>query len=488
MPPQKTLVIYSGPTAMNRHEDKNGIYHDNMVYFLENGISCNDDDNVIPDDNNTDDNDVIVKYVFVLTKEVADYYTAPNGPITKMREKCKAAKQQQEQQAEGENISNNKSPGLFIDVKTREDRCYDMESMRIVLNTIDVQASYDNLLFLNCGLVGPKLGPGSPKLIPTKDSNGKVTTAKLVPYSHWTQLYTSRLDDEVRMVGQSINTHFHTFFPHVQSFLYAIKTKTIPILLSAGAIYDCGLNQIEFATHVEKRFELIERYEVGMSTTLVKQGYKIATAFMNRWDMGNPLVLDSNSINDEKYKTIYGIPLDDTVSDMWYESGLRNLTSVLNRDMPRDWWRRGRDNNNNNEKSSSELRKKEDTYDYHKYDLLTWDYFVFFKVSRLVTEDIQNEMKYDTLAESDVLVVSQDPRKSPDEFWLRKMGVLVDTPMYVSLLRLCVGIAFCYVCYKRRRQIKSRFIRSRVSIRALRASKNKKMKKKDSNLRLKDGC
>ena len=43
MPPQKTLVIYSGPTSMNRHEDKNGIYHDNMVCFLENGISCNDD-------------------------------------------------------------------------------------------------------------------------------------------------------------------------------------------------------------------------------------------------------------------------------------------------------------------------------------------------------------------------------------------------------------------------------------------------------------
>ncbi len=433
------------------------------------------------------DNDVLVKYVFVLTKEVADYYTAPNGPITKIREKCKA-KQQQEGGGDNNNNNSNKSPGLFIDVKTREDRCYDMESMRIVLNEIDVQASYDNLLFLNCGLVGPKLGPGSPKLIPTKDGDGRVNPLKLVPYSHWTQLYTSRLDEEVRMVGQSINTHFHTFFPHVQSFLYAIKTETVPILLSAGAIYDCGLNQIEFETHVEKRFELIERYEVGMSTTLLKQGYKIATAFMNRWDMGNSLILDSNSINEEKYKTIYGITLDDTVSDLWYESGLRNLTSVLNRDMPRNWWRRDNDNNNNNyNPQSSELRKKEDTYDYHKYDLLPWDYFVFFKVSRLVTEDIQNEMNYDTLEESDVLVVSQDPRKSPDEFWLRKMGVLVDTPMYVSLLKLCVGIAIiCYVCYKRRRQIKSRFIMGIVS---MRASKNKKkMKKKGSNIHLKDGC
>jgi hypothetical protein len=486
MPPQKTLVIYSGPTSMNRNEDKNGIYHDNMVYFLEHGISCNDDN--IPTargGGGTDkgnDNDVVVKYVFVLTKEVAAYYTAPDGPITKIREKCEAAKQQQNE--EGDNNSSEKSPGLFIDVKTREDRCYDMESMRVVLNEIDVQASYDNLLFLNCGLVGPKLGPGSPKLIPTKDADGKVSTSKLVSYSHWSQLYTSRLDDEVRMVGQSINTHFHTFFPHVQSFLYAIKTETVPILLSAGAIYDCGLNQIEFETHVEKRFELIERYEVGMSTTLLKQGYKIATAFMNRWDMGNTLILDSNSINEEKFKTIYGITLDDTVSDLWYESGLRNLTSVLNRDMPRNWWRR--DNNINNNPQSSELRKKEDTYDYHKYDLLPWDYFVFFKVSRLVTEDIQNEMNYETLAESDVLVVSPDPRKSPDEFWLRKMGVLVDTPIYVRLLKFCVGIAVCCVCYKRRRQIKSRFIMGIVS---MRASKNKKiMRKKDSDIHLRDSC
>eukprot|EP00984_Skeletonema_dohrnii_P033414 scaffold29935_cov100-Skeletonema_dohrnii-CCMP3373.AAC.2 len=96
MPPQKTLVIYSGPTSMNRHTDKNGIYHDNMVYFLENGISCNDDNIPTSVDDDDDTNDVIVKYVFVLTKEVADYYTAPNGPITKIREKCKAATQLQQ--------------------------------------------------------------------------------------------------------------------------------------------------------------------------------------------------------------------------------------------------------------------------------------------------------------------------------------------------------------------------------------------------------
>jgi hypothetical protein len=95
-------------------------------------------------------------------------------------------------------------------------------------------------------------------------------------------------------------------------------------------------------------------------------------------------------------------------------------------------------------------------------------------------------MNYETLAKSDVLVVSPDPRKSPDEFWLRKMGVLVDTPIYVRLLKFCVGIAVCCVCYKRRRQIKSRFIMGIVS---MRASKNKKkMRKKDSDIHLKDRC
>ena len=98
MPPQKTLVIYSGPTSMNRHVDKNGIYHDNMKYFLENGINCNDDSY---SENDNNDNDVIVKYVFVLTSEVAEYYTASDGLITKIRDKCN--KQQQQRQADNNN-------------------------------------------------------------------------------------------------------------------------------------------------------------------------------------------------------------------------------------------------------------------------------------------------------------------------------------------------------------------------------------------------
>jgi hypothetical protein len=31
--PQKTLVVYSGPTSMDRLQDKNGMYKDNMVRY-----------------------------------------------------------------------------------------------------------------------------------------------------------------------------------------------------------------------------------------------------------------------------------------------------------------------------------------------------------------------------------------------------------------------------------------------------------------------
>mmetsp|Transcript_7680 Transcript_7680/g.16614 ORF Transcript_7680/g.16614 Transcript_7680/m.16614 type:complete len:222 (+) Transcript_7680:165-830(+) len=120
--PQKTLVIYSGPTSMNRVQDKNGMYIDNMNYFLEHGISCSDDtaSNIqSEEDDNTES--IIVNYAFVLTQEVADYYSAPNGPLTKKIQECKGVGKEDQVEEDGETTS------TFIKVITRQDRCYDME-------------------------------------------------------------------------------------------------------------------------------------------------------------------------------------------------------------------------------------------------------------------------------------------------------------------------------------------------------------------------
>jgi hypothetical protein len=480
--PLRTLVVYSGPTSMDRHQDKNGMYIDNMNYFIEHGVSCFDDMPPPPplpeDDGSVNNNDnppvppvaeaVIVNYAFVLTQEVADYYNSPHGPLTKKIQECQAADKggttTNNNNARGE--KNNDSP--LIRVVTRLDRCYDMESIRVVVTSMNVQALYDNILFINCGLVGPKIGPGSPKLIPmsttaTTRSNAKMKKNKplqqqqpiMVPYAHWSQLYTSRLSDSVRLVGHSINTHFHTFFPHVQSFLYAIRTDTVPILLSSGAIYDCGLSQVELAADPEKRFELIQKYEVGMSTQLLKRGYKIGTAFVNRYGFGKSLVYDKDST--------WGTELDDTISDLWYEDGIRNLTATLSSPVPKFWHVYDSEIDDVDGSSSSSSKKinndakstiattairgssstiNEDTFDYHKYDMLPWEYFIFFKVSRLVPEDVQHIMKYDIdeLAKSNVHVISNDPRKSPNIYWLKKTGVYVEPTFTVrTTLSLIVG-------------------------------------------------
>ena len=136
--PQRTLIIYSGPTSIDRTADKNGMYMDNMDYFLEHGVDCKEISSAMKQ------TELVLRYVFVLTQQVADYYLSPEGKISKKRNECASHL--------GE------SSDEYIKVIVRQDRCYDMESMRVVLEDeeIDVRNRFDNLLFLNCGLVGPK--------------------------------------------------------------------------------------------------------------------------------------------------------------------------------------------------------------------------------------------------------------------------------------------------------------------------------------------
>jgi hypothetical protein len=222
----------------------------------------------------------------------------------------------------------------------------------------------------------------------------------------------------------------------VQSFLYALTPATAELLVREGAIYDCGLTQAQLAEDTARRFELIERYEVGMSTTLLKKGYSIGTAFINRWGFGTPLILNQNSTQ--------GTELDDTISDIWYEDGVRNLTRTMDRSL--NWWS---DTTTLNDKS---LRRKEDTFDYHQWDILPWDHYLFFKVSRLVPKDIQDEMQYSNLDLVDVAVISNDPRKSPSEYWQSKTREF-DGSGLASVLNVIMAMLLIFLFYRKRKQI-----------------------------------
>jgi hypothetical protein len=361
---KRTLVVYSGPTSLDPTIGKNGVYLKNFDYFIQHGIECHglggvDDDTTRPfQDNN-------IQYVIVLTAPVAEAYTAADGLITKKQAECQAA-----QTRSG---INQEEP--LITVLTRQDKCYDMESILTVLRTYNVPTLYDHMVYMNCGLAGPKFGSGSPPQWHHLNS--------------WTELYTSLLSDKIQMVGHTINTHFNTVYsPHIQSFLFAVNTAVIDIWMQTGAIYECGVTNADFSDEILK-MALVWRYEVGISRVLLERGYSIAAAFMHQnGRIGEPLVINANSTFGRDYTR------EDVVnSDVFTEDGLRRLT---------------------------ESTFEEQYGDRRKYAILPWDCYVFFKVSRLIPYDIQELMRYENLGP--LQLVPNDASHSASFRWRFKAG------------------------------------------------------------------
>lgn len=368
---KRTLVVYSGPTSLDPTIGKNDVYLTNFEYFIEHGIECHGLGGT--DDPEQPYEDLNLQYVIVLTQDVADKYTAEDGLITKKQMECRAA--QQEQQLMNKKVMGNDSS--LITVLVREDRCYDMESLLLVSRTYDIPHLYDHMVYINCGLAGPKFGSGSPE--------------HWEHLSSWTQLYTSLLSDKVQMVGHTLNTHFNTVYsPHVQSFLFAVNTPMIDIWLKTGAIYECGISNEDFHDELVK-MALVWRYEVGISRVLLERGYSIAAAFMHQQgSLGTPLIIDGNSTFGRHFDREEIIH-----SDVFLEEGVRRLT----------------------ESSFPEYD------DFRKYAILPWDCYVFFKVSRLIPSDIQEVMQYEHLGP--VKVVPNDARSSSIREWRRRAGVSI---------------------------------------------------------------
>ena len=377
---KRTLVVYSGPTSLDGTIGKNDVYLTNFEYFIQHGIECHglggtplEDDPILLEEQQPPFEDMNLQYVIVLTQEVADKYTAEDGLITRKQNECRVA-QQERQRMRHQVVGNDNS---LITVLVREDRCYDMESLLLVSRTYDIPNLYDHMVYINCGLAGPKFGPGSPE--------------HWEHLSSWTELYTSLLSDKVQMVGHTINTHFNTVYsPHIQSFLFAVNTPMIDIWLKTGAIYECGISNEDFQDDLVK-MALVWRYEVGISRVLLERGYSIAAAFMHQQgSLGVPLILDSNSTFGKHWGHEEIIH-----SDVFLEEGVRRLT----------------------ESSFPEYD------DYRKYAILPWDCYVFFKVSRLIPSDIQDVMQYEHLGP--VKIVPNDARKSSVFEWRRRAGVSI---------------------------------------------------------------
>lgn len=144
-----------------------------------------------------------------------------------------------------------------LHIAIRANRCYDMESARVVLKEQrHFMAHDDNLVFLNCGLLGPFLRlPVAPE------------------HQFWAWSFTDLLDEHIKLSGLTINCggKLGVRQAHVQSMLWATDATGLTAILDAGAIYDCG-DQLKRS---KGRDELINRYELGLSKAIMKAGWGI---------------------------------------------------------------------------------------------------------------------------------------------------------------------------------------------------------------------
>lgn len=213
------LLVYSGPTSL-----ENELYLSNFEYFLEHGLpssshpeSCDQKD---------------IRVVLVLTTSTLAHY-------------------------QNDIMSLNATCGEILTV-TRQDRCYDMESSRVVLlSSLRPKIHFDKYLFLNCGLKGPFQKPSL--------SNSS---------SFWANTFTSMINDDVKLSGITINCggKCGVSHAHVQSMLWCTDRIGLEAILQAKAIYDCG-NQLR--SGMVGRSELIVHYELGLSRAVMKAGYAI---------------------------------------------------------------------------------------------------------------------------------------------------------------------------------------------------------------------
>lgn len=261
-----TTVIYSGPTDATR-----GQYDDNFEFLLRHGLPCSHTTGqAVPSH----------RFVFVLTNETKPKYEDRIRALN--RSWC----------------------GNDLHIVTREPRCYDMESARVTLVDPDpnqynplsaVRSQYT--VYVNCGVLGP--------LLPKKANA-----------TFWTSAYTNRINDQIKLVGLSLNCGGAGYgvLPHVQSMLWASDAEGLKTIQHSGAIYDCGDQPLPRG---EARLKLIHRYELGLSRSTMQAGGSIASALPNQ-----PKVFDL-------YNQIIKAPEWEWCKDLWYEEHYPKLERYL---------------------------------------------------------------------------------------------------------------------------------------------------------------
>ena len=339
--PKRTLVVYSGPSTYK--EEKRELYQLNLEYFLRHGgIILDGDckyDTPSPSstssiyNNNPQATNSIHDTIVVVGHE---YYEQQHSAVEKWK-----AKEATRRSCPQDQWTNQ------VRVVARRSACYDMESARLAFyGGLGVQVEdYDYFVFLNCGITGPGAPPSLHGL-------------------PWTTAFTSKLNDKVKMSGLSLNMFgldSEVQEPHLQSFLYALDRVGIQLIRDKKAIFDClaepakSENKQEPSTEIF--FDIVQRYEIGMSAAILDAGYALAPYLNHRQPQCDYLLKEEITYNNREKKCLFG--------DMWRAKVLKRM-----------FWGR----------------------------FPTLNETLFFKTSRLIPLEIAREIGYD--AKEDIVWVN----------------------------------------------------------------------------------
>ena len=234
------LIVYSGPSTLQ--STRFPTYARNLGFFLRHGVPrCSDQDST------TREGAGLFDLVVSLGSETLPHFKTDLRCAAQVATSCSSS----------------------VRVLLRQNRCYDMETLRLLfVHAGDVLDGYDALVYLNCGQLGPLLPlRGPPQLLPLAAS---LVAPKAVPF--WALRFTRMLSARRKMVGLMINCggKLGQLQAHVGSEgPWAVDKEGLRILRQSRAIFNC--------TSTTKRNELIVRYELGMSGSILRSGHSIAS-------------------------------------------------------------------------------------------------------------------------------------------------------------------------------------------------------------------
>jgi hypothetical protein len=247
---KRILVVYTGPS--DKSSELVELYQRNTDFFLKHGVDCANQDTVI-----------VVGH---------DFYDQYLPAVEQLDKSCH---------------SQHRGRVLLV---ARRNVCYDMESMRLVLyggvNGLNVD-SYDYLMYINCGVTGP-----SPDY-----KGGEVP---------WTTHLIDKLKGNVVMSGLSANCEIlhpsKKAHPHIQSMMYALNRVGLDIIKNSSSVYDCLLNPKDAS-----RAGIIDRYERGMSRTIINSGYAIAPLLTEPSNEMNDMIITEKTLKKCKRSDIWTV-------------------------------------------------------------------------------------------------------------------------------------------------------------------------------------